>query len=129
MVKVKGDPTVPAPVSGLLEMIGATPDAPTVTVSVALLVPVALVAPSRTEVTPAAVGVPVMAPVVRLTERPAGSGLAEYDVGEFEAAGRKLNAAPPGPAAVSGEFVMTGTPVPVTVKLWRSMFDSYGIGL
>ena len=53
---------MPAAVSGLL-ITGATPAAATVMTSVALPVPVALVAPSSTEVVPAVVGVPVMTPV------------------------------------------------------------------
>ena len=73
----KGVPTVPADVRGLLVMIGATPAATTVIVSVALPVPIPLVAPSNTEVTPTVLGVPVRAPVEVLMLRPAGSGDAE----------------------------------------------------
>jgi hypothetical protein len=72
MVKLNGVPTVPAAVSGLLVMIGATPAGATVIVSAALPVPTAFVAPSRTGVVPAVVGVPVIAPVVALIARPAG---------------------------------------------------------
>ena len=46
-------------------------------VSTAVPVPVALGALSSGEVVPAAVGVPVMTPVVGWHTRPAGSGLAE----------------------------------------------------
>ena len=66
---------MPAAASGLV-MIGATPAAPTVIVSVALPVPVAFVAPSKTAVVPAVVGVPVMTPVAVTILRPGGSGLA-----------------------------------------------------
>jgi hypothetical protein len=76
IVKLNGVPTVPAPVSGLLVMIGATPAAATVIVSVALPVPVAFVAPSSTAVVPTVVGVPVIVPVAALSTRPAGSGAA-----------------------------------------------------
>jgi hypothetical protein len=55
IVKLNGVPTVPAAVSGLLVMTGATPAAATVIVSVALPVPVAFVAPSSTEVVPTVV--------------------------------------------------------------------------
>src|ERR1019366_4698063 len=82
---------VPAAVSGLLVMIGATPVAATVMVSVALPVPMAFVAPSSTTVVPAAVGEP-------------------------EAVIAKLNAVPTVPPAVSGLLVMIGaTPVAATV--------------
>jgi hypothetical protein len=56
-------------------MIGATPAAATVIVRVAVPVPVALVALSKTEVVPAVVGVPVIAPVAVLRTRPTGSWL------------------------------------------------------
>ena len=75
-MKLKAVPTVPAPVSGLLVIIGAEPAAPTVIVSVALPVPLPLMAPSNTDVTPTVVGEPVIAPVAALTASPAGSGLA-----------------------------------------------------
>ena len=74
-MKLKGVPTVPADVSGELVMIGATPAAATVIVSVALPVPVALVAPSSTIVVPTAVGVPVIAPVAATMLKPAGKVL------------------------------------------------------
>jgi len=76
MVKLKGVPTVPAAVSGLLVITGATPAAATVIVSVALPVPVEFVAPSSTAVVPTVVGVPVIAPVKATILRPAGSGVA-----------------------------------------------------
>ncbi len=56
-----------------------------VIVSVAFPVPVALVAPSSTLVTPAVVGMPVIAPVTVLITRPAGRGAAEKLKGEPEA--------------------------------------------
>jgi hypothetical protein len=69
-------PTVPGAVVALV-MTGAMPAAAIVVVTVTgLLVPVGFVAVSTTLVTPAAVGVPVMAPVDELRTRPAGSGLA-----------------------------------------------------
>ena len=69
-------PTVPGAVVALV-MTGAMPAAAIVVVTVTgLLVPVGFVAVSTTAVTPAAVGVPVMAPVDELRTRPAGSGLA-----------------------------------------------------
>src|SRR5258708_3207456 len=74
IVKLNGVPIVPAAVSGLLLMTGATPAATTVIVSVALPVPFAFVAPSNTDVVPTVVGVPVIAPVAALTTTPAGSG-------------------------------------------------------
>ena len=77
ITKPNGVPTVPASTSGLLVMIGATPAAVIVIVSAAELVPVAFVAPSSTDVVPAAVGMPVMAPVAATMLRPPGSGLAE----------------------------------------------------
>jgi len=76
IVKLKGVPIVPAAVSGELVMTGATPAAATVTVRVALPVPVALVAPNSTDVIPTVVGVPAIAPVAGFTTRPAGSGVA-----------------------------------------------------
>ena len=76
IAKLNGVPTVPAAVSGLLVMIGATPAAATVIVSVALPVPVVFVAPSSTAVVPTVVGVPVMTPVAATMLKPAGSGLA-----------------------------------------------------
>jgi hypothetical protein len=58
-------------------MTGARPTAAIVIFTVtALLVPMLFVAETITAVTPAAVGVPVMAPVNELRTRPAGSGLA-----------------------------------------------------
>ena len=74
MAKLNDVPTVPAAVRGLFVMIGAEPAAATVMVSVALPVPLALVAPSSTDVTATAVGVPEITPVVALRDRPAGSG-------------------------------------------------------
>jgi hypothetical protein len=50
-------------------------------VSVAFPVPLAFVALRVTEEVPAVVGVPLMSPVVVLTERPAGSPVASYEVG------------------------------------------------
>src|SRR3954469_14633334 len=107
-----------------LVTIGATLAVATVMVRVALPVPAEFVAPSDTTVTPTTFGVPVSAPVKALSVTPGGNGLALYVVGPFEAAMAKLKATPTVPAAVSGELVMAGTPVPVTVKLWRSMLDS-----
>ena len=77
MVKLNGVPVVPPAVSGLLVMIGATPAAVTVIVSAALPVPVELVAPRRTEVTPTVVGVPERLPEAELISRPGGRGAAE----------------------------------------------------
>jgi hypothetical protein len=75
-------PTVPGALVALLTT-GARPAAAIVVVTVTgLLVPVAFVAVSTTPVTPAAVGVPVMAPVNELRTRPAGSGPAVKLVGE-----------------------------------------------
>ncbi len=76
IVYPKEEPIVPAAVSGLLVMIGAEPAAATVIVRVALPVPLPLVAPSSTLVTPAVVGVPVIAPVAPTMLKPAGSGVA-----------------------------------------------------
>ena len=59
-----------------LVMIGATPAAATVIESVALPVPVALVALRVKIETPAVVGVPVIAPVAATMLKPAGKGLA-----------------------------------------------------
>jgi hypothetical protein len=75
MVKLKGVPTVPAGVSGLLVMIGATPVGATVISRAASPVPTAFAALIRTGVVPAVVGVPVMAPVAVLRTRPTGSWL------------------------------------------------------
>lgn len=61
------------------EMTGSAA-ALTVMTSVAEDVPPALVALMATELTPVAVGVPVMAPVDRLTDSPAGSPVALNDV-------------------------------------------------
>ena len=75
MVKLKGVPTVPAGVSGLLVMIGATPAGATVISKAASPVPATLLALIRTAVVPAVVGVPVIAPVAVLRTRPTGSVL------------------------------------------------------
>ena len=75
--KLNGVPTVPAGVRAVFVMIGATPAAATVIVSVALPVPVEFVAPSSTAVVPTVVGEPVMTPVAETMLKPAGSGVAE----------------------------------------------------
>jgi hypothetical protein len=69
IVKVNGVPTVPAAVSGPLVMIGATPAAATVIVSVAVPVPVLFVALSAATKMPAVVGVPLILPVRELTRQ------------------------------------------------------------
>ncbi len=118
IVKLNGVPTVPAAVSGLFVMIGATPAAATVIVSVALPVPVLFVAPSSTAVVPTAVGEPLMTPVAGAMLRPAGSGLAEKLVGDPDAVIVKLNGVPTVPGRVSGLFVMIGaTPAAATVMV------------
>ena len=68
-------PTVPGAVVALV-MIGATPAAATVMVKVWVSLPVLLVALSVTTETPAAVGVPLMAPVRVLSVKPAGRPVA-----------------------------------------------------
>jgi hypothetical protein len=75
IVKLKGVPIVPAGVSGLLVMIGATPAGATVISKAASPVPTALLALIRTGVVPAVVGMPAMTPVVVLRMSPAGSWL------------------------------------------------------
>jgi hypothetical protein len=62
-------------------MTGGLPAAAIVIVSVAVPVPVELVAPIVTELVPAADGVPVMAPVEVLTDNPEGSPVALKLVG------------------------------------------------
>ncbi len=68
---------MPAAVSGLFVINGATPADAIVIVKVAFPVPVAFVAPSNTWVVPLEDGVPVIAPVELARLRPAGNGLAE----------------------------------------------------
>ena len=62
-------------------MIGAV--GATVKTRVALPVPPEFVALIVTFVVPGANGVPLMTPVLELTDNPAGSPLAEYEVGLF----------------------------------------------
>ena len=69
---MNGVPTVPGAVIGLV-MIGAALARATVILIVALPVPVLFVALITTFETPAAVGVPAMAPVKALRVRPVGS--------------------------------------------------------
>ena len=71
--------TVPVAVTELL-MTGAAPAAFTVRAKVALPVPPALVAEIVTLLVPAALGVPVIAPVPVLTLKPAGRPVAPYEV-------------------------------------------------
>jgi hypothetical protein len=77
IVKLKGVPTVPAGVRGLLVMIGATPAGATVISRAASPVPTAFVALMRTGVVPGVAGVPAMTPVAVLRTRPTGSELEE----------------------------------------------------
>ncbi len=73
-------PTVPEAVLLLVMEVGL-PAAATVSVSVKFPVPEALVAPRVTVLVPLALGVPVIAPVVVLTDNPAGKPLALKLVG------------------------------------------------
>ena len=73
-------PTVPE-ADVLLVIDGALPAAETVSVNVAVPVPDAFVAPIVTELVPLAVGVPVIAPVEVLTDKPLGKPLALKLVG------------------------------------------------
>ena len=66
-------------------MIGAATAALTVMVKVALAVPPTLVAEIVTLLVPAALGVPVIAPVPVLMLSPAGRPVAPYEVGLPEA--------------------------------------------
>ena len=106
--KLNALPTVPPAVSGLLVMTGATAADATVSVSVALPVPDALVAPRVTLEVAAVVGVPLMRPFAVLIVRPAGRPAAEKLVGLFDAVIWKLKAEPTVPLAVSGELVIAG---------------------
>lgn len=126
IVKVNGEPTLPAAVSGVLVMTGEEPAEATVMARVALPVPKLFVAPSVTFVVPIVVGAPVMAPVEVLKLRPAGSELALKLVGDWVAVMVKVKEDPTVAAAVSGEFVMTGEDVamPVALKLCRSILNS-----
>jgi hypothetical protein len=72
------------------------------------LVPVALLALAVTVYTPAVVGVPVMAPVEALTDRPGGRPETLKLKGELEAVSEKLKAEPT-VALAEVALVMVGT--------------------
>ncbi len=81
---MKGTPTVPAAFR-VLVMTGGNSVVLMVMTSVLVLVPAEFVAEIDTFVTPAAVGVPEMTPVVVLTDSPGGRPVALNDVGELVA--------------------------------------------
>ena len=73
---MNGDPTIPT-AAALLEIRAASGPAETAIFKVALPVPAAFVAESATVNVPDAVGVPVIQPVVALSESPGGSPAAK----------------------------------------------------
>ena len=76
---MKATPTVPAAVSD--EVIAGAGGLTTVNVSVAVPVPLTLVAPMVMAETPVAFGVPVMAPLLVFTDSPDGNPVALKLVG------------------------------------------------
>jgi hypothetical protein len=103
---VKATPTCPEAVRALV--IDGLPRV-TVSVSVAVPVPPALVAPIVTLELPTAVGVPVMSPVAVATLKPAGNPVAVKLVGELLPAIWYENAMPTCPDAVRA-LVIDGLP-------------------
>ncbi|MEO5960560.1 MAG: hypothetical protein ABIR80_15715 [Opitutaceae bacterium] len=115
IVKLNGVPTVAVAASELV-IVGLTGAAPMVSVNVAVPVPTALLALRVTVETPAAVGVPPIAPVVALTVRPAGRPVAPKLVGSPVAAIWYWNAAPAVPDAVAA-LVIAGATAAATMVM------------
>ena len=95
-----------------LEIVGGVTAALMVIVRVLVSVPKPLIALIETLVLPAEIGVPEIAPVCVLIVRPAGRFVALNEVGAFDAAITKVNAALTVPLTASA-LVIKGTAVAI----------------